>query len=237
MPLHALSDLSNVDSTASPTISGLTITNNLSVYNQIYAPNQTATLSSSVMTQYAADKRYGNMFVNILSADGPPIDNNAMGYADILSACPLYLALSTGVYIIDSLCYGNNLNSTTATGLKMSIITTNVNCTTSVTDANIIVTGIKQPTTAPIGSTWATAALGGTIININTTSLTPISGVNGNTFSDTAALNGGRMFLHQTTIFVNTPCRFYILYFQNTLTVGNPVTMYKGSWMIATQVG
>jgi len=108
MPLHALSDLSNVDSTSSPTISGLTITNNLSVYNQIYAPNQVLTLSSSVVTKATADKRYGNIYMSILSADSivgnlytTPLTYTEMGISLILNA---------GTYTVESKIFFQNLS-------------------------------------------------------------------------------------------------------------------------------
>jgi len=235
MPLHALSDLSNVDSTASPTISGLTITNNLSVYNQIYAPNQTATLSSSVMTQYAADKRYGNMFVNILSADGPPVDNTTTVSVALLSASPLYLTLPAGIYEIEACVNLNNSTSNITVGAAITYSALTPNLTSSDFSTYGFPVNIRSSGTTPA---FNSAGVNLSYVNLNTTGFSPISTQTGFSMTgESVAVPMPRTILTTGILYVTTPTHLCAVPLQRVATVGNPVTINRGSWMIATQIG
>ena len=235
MPLHALSDLSNVDTTASPTVSGLTVTNNLSVSGQIYAPNITSTLSSSVMTQGAADKRYGNMFVNILSADGPPVDNITVTSLALLSASPLYLNLSAGIYEIESCVNLNNTTSNITVGAAIYYLALTPNLTSFDFSTYGFPVNIRSSGTTPV---FAIAGVNLSYINLNTTGFSPISSQTGfSQTGETAAILMPRNILTTGILYVTTPTRLCAGPVQRVATVGNPVTIKQGSWMIATQIG
>jgi len=206
MPLHALSDLSNVDSTASPTISGLTITNNLSTNGQIYAPNQILSLSSSIVTQATADKRYGNMFVNILSADViiPTIDTINWFQPGIT------LTLNTGTYTVDLLTVYNSLSSNSAG--------TFILCLSSTSNLDIMGSVIKPNSFTSTVGTLPTS----TRISLSNTT-TPLSAVTtGGAYKYTFAL---KIYNNSTTIYLNI--------LQTVQGSGQLYALRRGSYMIA----
>ena len=99
MPLHALSELSNVDSTASPTLSNINLTGNLTINNQFIAASQITTLSSDIINRGYGDMRYGNTYTSILTSDS----TTAFATSDYIPS--LTLTLSSGVYLLNALIY------------------------------------------------------------------------------------------------------------------------------------
>ena len=208
MPLHALSDLSNVDSTASPTISGLTVTNNLSTNGQIYAPNQVLSLSSSIVTQYTADKRYGNMFVNILSADViiPTIDTINWFQPGIA------LTLNTGTYTVDLLTVYTSISSNSVGTFSLCLSSTsNLDIMGSVVKPNSFVTTVGVlPSSTRVSLSSTTTPLSTNVISGTTA------------YKYTFAL---KIYNNSTTIYLNI--------LQTVQGSGQLYALRRGSYMIA----
>jgi len=116
MPLHALSDLSNTDSTASPTLSNINLTGNLTINNQFIAASQITTLSSDIINRGYGDMRYGNTYTSILTSDSTTVFATS---AYVPSG--ITLTLSSGVYFVTALIYpyttGNNTSTLSSTGI------------------------------------------------------------------------------------------------------------------------